>query len=148
MNNKDKNLHHLLWEALVELGCTPSEENGEVIAQFQGETFVFIIAAPFIRVWCVDWAILKSDDPRLLIIRESIQMANHDFGPVIVEVEQNTDVRICARWEILLDFPQSADERVKYLNDIMMAFFESQNNLSAQYDQFVRNMNLNDKNDR
>ncbi len=77
----------IMMQTMRDLGCQPEKEEDNEFAfrvSYQGETFTFFCANPYIRVYDLGWSHVDVKDPEFATINEAMNAVNFNGGPKVV----------------------------------------------------------------
>lgn len=139
----------LMFSILGNLGCQPTKnDDGTLSVQYQGENFHMEFGGMYARVWDPMWAGVKADDPDLPKIREAVNAANFNFGPTVVLTAPNDEgvIGFHSRRDIMLH--PACPENALYIKAVLDSFFETKENVRANYQQLIQSQAEQQKNRR
>lgn len=138
--NQEQPTTELLINILRTIGCQPEfDSEGNLHVKYQGESFSFSIGPRIIRIWDPFWFKIKSTDPSLTIVRETVNWCNFQSGATIVMTSANEedDIFLHSHYDIFMH--PSCPENEEYVEAALSSFFRTQRN-------FYQHFNLVDTN--
>lgn len=126
MENKFDRTRETLWQILADMGCNPRDgEDTDIVADFQGETFVFAISSTgqFIRVWDMGWLFLDPDDKDLEVYDRAMNLTNLEPGASVLKGRTDDNrLTFLARWDVVSPTEIVTHDQQNYIGGILTNF--------------------------
>lgn len=126
---------NIMKKALADIGCQPTNEGNSISVAYQGENFQINCDGIYATIWDPAWSYIKAGDTNLPKIRDAVNAANVNFGPIIIlgEPNDNNDIVFHTKRDIMLH--PSLPDASEYIRAELDAFFPAKNTLMEEYKQ-------------
>lgn len=127
----------LILDTLRELRCQPNVmDDNHISVGYQGENFLIICGeSAFVQIWDLRWAGMDDDDPRLPLLRMSVNSVNFSFGPSIALSYSEEDNTHYLNSQMPVVMVPELPNKANYLASIFAMFFEKKDTLRENLNQ-------------